>query len=132
MSGIPSDEPFRIEHARPRARPGKPDLLDRALAKLGKKKPVAQGHAAVSRIAVADLIGINDLLSNWEHWMRRRAEVQSRRKRPDAEIFRLFLRPMWCIERDAAYRELHEGVTSFTGVRELFEGLTLMDKDPHG
>jgi hypothetical protein len=39
---------------------------------------------------------------------------------------------MWCIERDAAYRELHEGVTSFTGVRELFEGLTLMDKDPHG
>jgi hypothetical protein len=62
--------------------------------------------------------------------MSRRAEVQCRRKRPDAEIFRLFLRPLWCIEDDQAYRELHEGVTAFSGVRELFAGLTLIDKDP--
>jgi GT2 family glycosyltransferase len=131
LSGIPSDQPFRIENARPGAKPAPPDLLDRALAKLGKKRPVAHGFVPITRLAAADLIGINDLLSNWEHWMRRRAEVQSRRKRPDAEIFRLFLRPMWCIEDDAAYRELHEGITTFSGVRALFDGLTLIDKDPH-
>lgn len=63
--------------------------------------------------------------------MGRRRDVQSRRKRPDAEIFRLFLRPMWCVEDDPAYRELQRGVTDFTGVQALFEGLTLIDKDPH-
>ena len=132
VSGIPSDEPYRIELARPGAGPRSPSFFERALHKLGLKTPPSHGSSPINHIAAADLIGINDLLSSWDHWTRRRAEVQSRRKRADAEIFRLFLRPMWCIEDDRAYRELQAGIAKFTGVDKLFDGLTLIDKDPHG
>ena len=130
VSGIPDDGPFRIEHAHP-ARPG---LLERLLggARAQKARQDVDGRISLSRLAAADLIGINDLLGNWGHWMTRRGEVQSRRKRADEEIFRLFLKPMWCIEGEAAYRELHDGIADFCGVRDLFEGLQLRGDDPRG
>jgi cellulose synthase/poly-beta-1,6-N-acetylglucosamine synthase-like glycosyltransferase len=131
VSGIPSDAPYRIELARPGAPAHEVSLLERALRKLGLKKAPQNGYAPITHLAAADLIGINDLLSSWDHWSRRRAEVQSHRKRADADIFRMFLRPMWCIEGDSAYRELQAGVTHFTGVDKLFDGLTLIEKDPH-
>lgn len=132
VSGIPSDQPYRIEHARP-AEPGADSTkFDMLLGKLRLKAPAKHGVAPITRIGVADLIAVNDLLSNWEHWMRRRAEVQSRRKRDDAQIFRLFLRPMWCIEKDPQYQQLFEGASRLFGVDELFDGLTLIDKDPAG
>ncbi len=132
LSGIPSDEPYRIEHARP-AEPGAGDTrLSKLLGKLRLKAPAKHGVAPITRVGVADLIAVNDLLSNWDHWMKRRAEVQSRRKRDDAEIFRLFLRPMWCIEKDPQYQQLFEGSARFFGVEDLFQGLTLIDKDPAG
>jgi GT2 family glycosyltransferase len=131
VSGIPSDQPYRIELARPGAAPRPQSLYERLLYKLGLKTAPAHGYAPITNIAAADLIGINDLLSNWDHWTRRRAEVQSRRKRADAEIFRMFLRPMWCIEADPAYRELHAGIAKFTGIDKLFDGLTSIEKDPH-
>lgn len=132
VSGIPSDQPYRIEHARPAEAGAESTKLDKLLGKLGLKAPAKHGVAPITRIGVADLIAVNDLLSNWEHWMRRRAEVQSRRKREDAEIFRLFLRPMWCVEKDPQYQQLFAGATRFFGVDELFAGLTLIDKDPAG
>jgi GT2 family glycosyltransferase len=124
LSGIPSDEPFRIEKAvaRPSSLVGK--LREKAAKHL-------ESDIAIRRVAAADLIGINDLLSNWEHWMERRREVQSRRARADQEIFRLFLKPMWCIEDDPAYRALQRGVTEFTGLDELFRGLELFPGEPH-
>lgn len=131
VSGIDSDLAYRIQVARPGAGPARPRLWKRALTRLGLAPPVAHGRAEVTRVCVADLIGINDALSSWDHWMRRRAEIQSRRKRPDSEIFRLFLRPLWCVEDDRAYRELFEGVTDLTGVRALFDGLTTLHEDPH-
>ncbi len=132
VSGIPSDQPYRIEHARP-AEPGAaPTKLEKLLGKLRLKAPAKHGVAPITRVGVADLIAVNDLLSNWEHWMRRRAEVQSRRKRSDAEIFRLFLRPLWCIEKDPQYNQLFAGASALFGVDELFAGLTLIDKDPVG
>ncbi|MCK6446901.1 MAG: glycosyltransferase family 2 protein [Planctomycetes bacterium] len=124
VSGIPSDEPFRIEKAfaRPSSLVGK--LMEKAHKQLESDIPIR-------RIAAADLIGINDLLANWEHWMERRREVQSRRARADQEIFRLFLKPMWCIEQDPAYRALHRGVSEFCGVDELFRGLEFFPGEPH-
>ena len=46
--------------------------------------------------------------------------MQARRKRSDAEIFRLFLRPHWCIEGERGYEELQRGLTQFYGLGELF------------
>jgi len=69
---------------------------------------------------VADLVGINDLLGRWYYWTARRFEVQRRRRRSDAEIFRLFLSPHWCIEDERGYRELHAGLTRMLGLDRLF------------
>ena len=80
---------------------------------------------------MADLIGINDLLGRWDHWSERREKVQSRRARPDGEILPLFLHPLWCIEKDPAYEELHAGLEGFLELDQLFEGLTSLEDKPH-
>jgi len=127
-SGIPSDRPYRIEHARP-AEPAK-GRIGRALSKLRRARGPVHGQTTINAIGVADLIAANDLLANWPHWMKRRAEVQTRRRRADRDIFELFLRPLWYIEDDPAFRTLLDGSAEFFKVREMFEGLTLISKDP--
>jgi hypothetical protein len=52
--------------------------------------------------------------------MKRRAEVQKKRRRSDAEIFELFLQPHWCIEDESGYRELQRGLTSFMDLDHMF------------
>jgi len=126
VSGLADETPFRIERVG-RAKPG---FLERLLAGAGAKLP-AEGQIGISRVAAADLIGINDLLGRWDHWMARRREVQSRRERADEEIFRLFLKPLWCIEGEPAYRDLQDGLADFTGLAALFEGLDVLGPDPH-
>ncbi len=76
--------------------------------------------APIQRMGAADLIAIDDLLANWEHWMRRRREVQSRRKRGDDEIQRLFLEPLACVEGDAAYAALQAALVARFGLDETF------------
>ncbi len=105
VSGLEDDKPFRIEQASSPGIGGVKRLWERARASV-------QEHVGLRRIAAADMIGINDLLGRWDHWMERRAEVQSRRRRPDAEIFELFLKPHWCIEDEPGYRELHRGLSA--------------------
>jgi GT2 family glycosyltransferase len=116
--------PFRIEEAEPAARGVVGRLFDRARHSLGETVPI-------SRIAAADLIGINDLLGNFEHWKARRREIQARRRRPDEEIFALFHKPLWCIEDERGYSELHRGMVRMFGLDRLFEGLEGDGKDPH-
>lgn len=87
-------------------------------------------HDSIGRVGIADLVGVNDLLGRWDHWMARRKTIQDARRRPDSEILPLFLRPMWCIEGEPAYQELHEGFADFLGLNELFSGLTTMDDEP--
>ena len=129
VSGLGDPRPFRIEHARGEPR----GPLARLVAALrgGSSRALREARVPITRIAAADLIGANDLLGRWEHWMARRAEVQSRRRRPDAEIFRLFLNPLWCIEDEPAYRELHSGLARFTGLEQIFEGLSVPGGEPH-
>jgi len=52
--------------------------------------------------------------------MARRAEVQSRRRRSDAEIFSLFLRPLWNVESDPTSTEMISGMANFYGLDDLF------------
>jgi GT2 family glycosyltransferase len=124
ISGIPSDRPFRIEEV-DQGRPG-------ALGKLyDKAKRAFEPDMTIRRNAGADLIAINDLLGNWEHWMRRRDAVQRARRRPDSEIFPMFMKPLWCVEEEGAYQALHHGLAKFLGIEAMFEGLTFHGRDPH-
>ncbi len=110
MSGLHlKDEDFRIESATNPASGFFQRMLDKAHHKL-------EEDVDVRRTAAADLIGLNDVLGRWDHWMARRAAVQSRRKRTDAEIFRLFLKPHWCIEGEQGYVELQRGMGAFFGL----------------
>jgi len=132
MSGIEGDTSFRIEHTKPSTSTQTPAILDRVWARVSGRRRSLYGETTMSSITAADLLAANDLLSRWPHWMNRRAEVQARRQRRDEEIFALFLRPLWCIEDDAAYRSLFGGSTEFFGLTELFNGLTVMPEDPNG
>ncbi len=124
VSGLSDPTPFRIESADPGGRGVVGKLWERA-------RHAASDTVAIQRNAAADLIGINDLLGNWEHWMARRREVQKRRKRADAEIFALFHKPLWCIESEPGYAQLHAGITQFLGIDRLFAGLEGEGRDPH-
>ena len=132
MSGVPSDQPFRIEHAQVSDAQAQPGWLTQVVSGLAGSDLVQPGQTAVSSFCVADLIAANDLLSNWQHWMTRRADVQARRRRPDSDIFGLFLRPMWAVEQDPQFRALLEGSADFFGVSQLFDGLTRIPADPSG
>ena len=85
-----------------------------------------------NRFLIGNLIldRINDLLGNWDHWCERRAQTQALRQRSDAEIFQLFHKPLWCIEDEERYQELHYGAAEFFGVTELFRGLTATGSEP--
>lgn len=131
VSGIGNDSSFRIEQARPRDRSQLPTLLERVIGRLFGEKPGGYGQSTIGSLAAADLLAADDLLGRWPYWSARRAEVQARRRRPDSEIFRLFLRPLWCIEDDPAYRSLFNGATDYFGVNDIFEGLTI-GKEPSG
>ena len=124
VAGIEDERSFRIEEVRA----GGAGVVGRMW---GKARRAMDEEVGLRREAAADLIGINDLLGNWDHWMARRKEVQDRRRRYDEEIFQLFHRPLWCIEEDPAYRSLHEGAVSFFGLDEVFHGLTAQGGDPN-
>ena len=123
-SGLDDDSPFRIEEAMTRRAGTVARLWDRARSGAG-------GTIPIERIAAADLIGLNDLLGRWGHWMERRSEIQQRRARSDEEIFKLFLKPLWCVEEEFAYGELQTGLEDLLGLDELFAGLTSITGNPH-
>lgn len=124
VAGVGDDSGFRIEKVEAGASGVVGRLWDKA-------RRAFDEDFALRREAVADMVGINDLLANWDHWMARRQAIQERRKRADEDIFQLFQRPLWCIEGDPAYAELHRGTVEFFGLDELFHGLTAGEKDPH-
>jgi GT2 family glycosyltransferase len=80
----------------------------------------SNGSVPIQRLGAADLIAINDVLANWEHWMRRRREVQSRRKRDDGTIQRMFLEPLACVEGDASYAALQADLIARFGLDQTF------------
>jgi uncharacterized protein YjiS (DUF1127 family) len=126
VAGLSDEAPVRLEQAGGGAMEGNTaDALWRRF--FGKDG----ARIELNRVAVADLLGANDLLGRWEHWMRRRRAVQELRRRDDAEIFELFLKPHWCIEDEAGYRELHRGVTDLFGIDRMFDGLTEPGPEPH-
>ena len=113
MAEIEDDAPFRIEAAPSTVLGFQLSILDRAKRKLDDR-------IGIKRAAAADLIGIDDLLAGWGHWMERRAAVQATRRRTDAEIFALFLKPFWCTEPNDSFCELQSHLVRFAGLDRIF------------
>ena len=113
MAEIEDEKAYRIEAAPSSFLGVQLSLFDRAKRKLDDR-------VGIKRPAVADILAVDDLLSNWNHWIERRAEVQAMRRRPDAEIFGLFLRPSWCTEPNDSFCELQSGLMRFAGLDRLF------------
>jgi len=124
-AGDLDDRPFRIEHAR---------IADTGLATRVWRRLVGvrERGCELPRLVVADLLAANDLLGAWPHWMERRECVQSRRKRPDAHIVDLFLKPHWKVAGDPTYVNLHEGLTELFALDQLFAGRTDGEPPPEG
>ena len=113
------DGEFRIERlANAASGGGLKRMLDKAHEYLNE-------DIGVRRIGAADLVGINDLLGRWDHWMVRRQAVQKKRRRPDGEIFQLFLKPHWCIEGEGGYQGLQRGMTDWLHLDQIFPADTL-------
>ena len=123
MARIGDVSSYRLEHPGARQRSWLRRFVD------GLR--TAYGHHRIGKLGVSDLIAMNDWLGNWPHWEQRRAEVQAGRRRPDAEIFELFLKPFWCVENDPGYVELQESLVKHVGLDELFDGWTYEGSDPH-
>lgn len=123
VSGLhPHEREFRIEELLDPAGGGSlKRMIDKA------ERALLSDDIGVSRLAAADLIGINDLLGRFDHWSVRRAEVQKKRRRSDAEIFGLFLKPHWCIEGERGYRELQHGMTVYLGLDRILPADSLSD-----
>lgn len=119
------EQPFRIEHARVTSN----GLLTRVWRRFVARR---ERSCEIPPLVVADLLAANDLLRAWPHWMERRKCVQSRRRRPDADIVDLFLKPHWIIAGDPAYVALQEGLTELFALDHVFAGRTDDEPPPEG
>ena len=91
---------------------------------LGEK--IIKGRAKLSRMkvlktGVADLVALNDFIDGFERMREKRQKIQEKRKRPDSEIFRLFKRPFWAVEREEEYGEALHLFADFFGFSGLFD-----------
>lgn len=76
-------------------------------------------------LGVADVIGLNDVLGDWNGWQERRAAVQERRRIVDDAILRLFLDPLWCVETEPGYVALQRALLERSGLAARLERFTM-------
>jgi GT2 family glycosyltransferase len=103
--------PYRIEGAAepPKRRPW------------WRKRRNVTDRVTVPRVALSDLVALEDVNRHFERFLEKRAEVQARRCRPDREIFPLFRAPFWPAEQAEVYRRLQECLVDHFGIRPVFE-----------
>jgi hypothetical protein len=144
LGGLASQErDFRIEHARPGQPPASPAgagdgapwrarLAGRLLGdeRMAKLRLDLASQVGLHRLGAADWLGLQDLLGHLDHWLERRAKVQSARQRADARILPLFLKPLWCVEADASYQNLQRTLVRWLGIDAVFRGLSIRGHDP--
>ncbi len=73
--------------------------------------------------ALNHLVALDDILETLPALLEKRARVQALRKRPDAEIFPLFVDPFRPIVDDSAYRNVERSHLEMLGLTELFDPL---------
>jgi len=115
VGGIDVDR-FRIEKSRSRPIGGLREVLVKAQRRLGRK-------LSVSKLALADLVALGDLGDLLPRFVEKRAWIQERRKRPDAEILPMFEEPFWCVEPRESYKVLLQTVREFFELDKVFHGV---------
>lgn len=76
---------------------------------------------SVPRIALAHLHALADVVDSMDDLLAARRTIQQRRKRSDADIVALFVRPFQPVLGDIGYLDGHRKVTAFFGLDEVLE-----------
>lgn len=87
---------------------------------IGKSRRVPKGKDLVNRLGVAHFVGLDDVLENLADILEKRDLVQARRKRPDAEILRMFGAPWKPNCLDPAYIAAQADAVASLGLDKLF------------
>jgi GT2 family glycosyltransferase len=74
----------------------------------------------ITPLAKADMLAIDDFSTKLGAMTDKRRSIQSRRKRPDAEILRLFRIPFWAVQSDPAFVHIFNAVVEGFGLPEIF------------
>ncbi|MFZ5917788.1 MAG: glycosyltransferase family 2 protein [Chloroflexota bacterium] len=85
-----------------------------------RKRPSASGEVAVSKESLAHLVAANDVLALLPRAMEKRARIQAARRRPDAEIFPLFRRPLELSLFTPEYKQAQAAVVDAFELASLF------------
>ncbi|MEM9381885.1 MAG: glycosyltransferase family 2 protein, partial [Planctomycetota bacterium] len=86
----------------------------------GKDGAPGPQRYSIDGIGAADLVALHDVLGRWPEWMAKREAVQARRRRPDGEVFPMFLDPLACVEGDGSYVELQADLVRRFGIDRMF------------
>ncbi len=74
----------------------------------------------VPKVALSDIVAYRDVTMLLDHFLAKRAALQARRRRSDAEIAPLFRDPLWHAESSDEYRRLQATLVDFFGVTDAF------------
>jgi len=83
--------------------------------------PARPGHVFVDRRAVSHLVAADDIVRGLDHLMEKRQAVQSRRRRPDQEIFSILRKPFVSDNPNPHYMRTMDELVTACGLRNLFE-----------
>ena len=92
--------------------------LERALRR--RARPSTSGQVAITRESLAHLVAANDVIALLPRTMEKRARIQAARRRPDAEIFPLFRRPLELSLFTPEFKQAQASVVTVLGLDELF------------
>lgn len=96
-------------------------LAQRTLARWGGRSHEADATAPIMREAYATVVGMEDFIDFLPRMLAKRADIQARRRRPDAEVFRRFGDALTPVEGRPGYPDGHWQVVRELGLDELFE-----------
>lgn len=77
----------------------------------------------VAKVALSDLVALDDLNRHFDRFLAKRNVIQDRRRRSDQEILPLFRQPFWLAEQNDSYRRLQDSLVEFFGIDDLFNSI---------
>jgi hypothetical protein len=83
--------------------------------------PARPDHVFVDRRSVSHLVAADDIVRGLDHLMEKRRAVQSRRRRPDQEIFSILRKPLVSDNPNPHYMQTMDELVTACGLRNLFE-----------
>jgi len=107
-------EDFRIEASKDHAPPAR---------RWWRRSRRSGETLTVAKVALSDLVALDDLNRQFDRFMTKRDSIQNRRRRGDLEILPLFRQPFWLAEQDDSYRRLQESLVEFFGIGDLFNSI---------